>query len=114
MKVLEGEIIKFYREHQQLRQKDLVKGLCSTTHISKIERGQTEASSETVELLSKRLGIDMDEQLKIYSHMERLLKEWYDTIILNFTVKAEQVKKELETIPLLYLEKSYRFYTLIL
>ncbi|TQS75063.1 helix-turn-helix transcriptional regulator [Ornithinibacillus gellani] len=67
MKILEGKIIKFYRELQQLRQKDLVEGVCSTTHISKIERGQTEASGETVELISERLGIDMHEQLKIYA-----------------------------------------------
>lgn len=114
MKILEGKIIKFYRELQQLRQKDLVEGVCSTTHISKIERGQTEASGETVELISERLGIDMHEQLKIYAQIELLLKEWYDSIILNFTVKAEQIKKELEAIPLLYLEEFYRSYMLIL
>lgn len=42
--MLEGKIIKFYREFQGLKQKDLGDGICSSTHISKIERGLTEVS----------------------------------------------------------------------
>ncbi|WP_010199258.1 helix-turn-helix domain-containing protein [Bacillus sp. m3-13] len=47
--MLEGKIIKFYREFQGLKQKDLGDGICSSTHISKIERGLTEVSDETID-----------------------------------------------------------------
>jgi len=114
MKDLEGKIIKFYRELQQLRQKDLVEGVCSTTHISKIERGQTEVSKDVIEILSKRLGINMKAQLETYALLENLLKEWHESIILNFASKAESLKSELEKIPLLQLQDFYRTYTLIL
>ncbi|MFY0762487.1 helix-turn-helix domain-containing protein [Metabacillus dongyingensis] len=32
--------------------------ICSISHISKIERGITEVSKETIDLLSIRLGIE--------------------------------------------------------
>ncbi|MBB2481294.1 helix-turn-helix transcriptional regulator [Bacillus sp. APMAM] len=44
--MLEGKIIKFYRESKGMTQKDLGDGICSNTHLSKIERGLTEVSKE--------------------------------------------------------------------
>lgn len=114
MKVLEGKIIKFYREMKQLRQKDIINGVCSTTHISKIERGQTEVSPDIIEILSARLGINMQEEMENYTLLENLLKEWHEAIILSFTSKAESLKTKLEKIPLLQLHEFHRSYTLIL
>jgi len=114
MKILEGKIIKFYREMKQLRQKDIVHGVCSTTHISKIERGQTEVSSDIIEILSTRLGINMQEEIEYYTLLENILKEWHEAIILSFNSKVEQLKAKLEKIPLLQLHEFYRSYTLIL
>ncbi len=60
----EGKIIKFYRQKAKLTQEELGNGICSVTHISKIERGLTEYSPEITILLSKRLQIVMEEELK--------------------------------------------------
>ncbi|MGM0750762.1 MAG: helix-turn-helix domain-containing protein [Bacillota bacterium] len=112
--MLEGKIIKFYREHQQVKQKDLGEGICSTTHISKIERGLTEVSMETIQLLSERLGIDMEKELENYQSIDSLLKEWHESIIKKLQTKADSIKTRLDGIPLLQIQDFYRTYTLIL
>jgi len=112
--MLEGKIIKFYREHQEMKQKDLGEGICSSTHISKIERGLTEVSEETILLLSKRLGIRMEEELTNYRRVEMLLKEWHDAIVKKLKSKADSIKKQLDGINLLHIQDFYRSYTLVL
>ncbi|MGE8203890.1 helix-turn-helix domain-containing protein [Heyndrickxia sp. NPDC080065] len=112
--MLEGKIIKFYRERQNMMQKDLGSGICSSTHISKIERGLTEVSKETIELLAKRLGIDMKSEIETYLGLDSLLKKWHEAIIMKLNSKAESIKKQLETVPLLHMPDIYRSYTLIL
>ena len=59
----EGKIIKYYREKAKLTQEQLSKGVCSVTHISKNERGLTEYSPEIAILLSKRLNINIEQEL---------------------------------------------------
>lgn len=112
--MLEGKIIKFYREHQNMMQKDLGIGICSSTHISKIERGLTEVSKGTIDLLSQRLGIDMDTEIETYIGIDSLLKKWHESIILKLNTKAENIKNQLEAISLLKMPDIYRSYTLVL
>jgi transcriptional regulator with XRE-family HTH domain len=112
--MLEGKIIKFYREFQGIKQKDLGEGICSSTHISKIERGLTEVSDETIHLLSQRLGINMESEMSNYRKIELLLKEWLDAIIKKLQTKADSIKKQLDGINLLHIQDFYRSYTLIL
>ncbi|PET49840.1 transcriptional regulator, partial [Bacillus sp. AFS001701] len=59
----EGKIIKYYREKSQMTQEQLGKGICSSTHISKIERSQTEYAHEIIALLSDRLGIKIENEI---------------------------------------------------
>lgn len=112
--MLEGKIIKFYREQQEMKQKDLGEGISSSTHISKIERGLTEVSDETILLLSQRLGIDMEREVLNYRRVESLLKEWHDAIVKELQTKADSIKRQLDGINLLYIQDFYRSYTLVL
>ncbi|MEE6451684.1 helix-turn-helix transcriptional regulator [Gottfriedia acidiceleris] len=112
--MLEGQIIKFYRERQNMMQKDLGMGICSSTHISKIERGLTEVSKETIDFLSKRLCIEMETEINTYNYLDSLLKKWHESIILKLKTKAKSIKKQLEAIPLLQIPVIYRSYTLVL
>ncbi|MGG4491118.1 helix-turn-helix domain-containing protein [Metabacillus idriensis] len=112
--MLEGKIIKFYREHQELKQKDLGEGICSSTHISKIERGLTEVSDETILLLSQRLGITMEHELSNYRRVELLLKDWHDAIVKKMKTKADSIKNQLDGIHLLHIQDFNRSYTLVL
>ena len=112
--MLEGQIIKFYRERQNMMQQDLGIGICSRTHISKIERGLTEVSQETIGLLSQRLGIDMEIEIKTYNGIDSILKKWHEAIILKMKTKAKDLKEQLEAIALLRMSDIYRSYTLVL
>lgn len=112
--MLEGKIIKFYREQQEMKQKDLGEGICSSTHISKIERGLTEVSDETILLLSQRLGIDMEGEVSNYRRVESLLKDWHDAIVKKLQIKADSIKRQLDGINLLHIQDFYRSYTLVL
>ncbi|TYS67613.1 helix-turn-helix transcriptional regulator [Sutcliffiella horikoshii] len=112
--MLEGKIIKFYREFQGLKQKDLGDGICSSTHISKIERGLTEVSQETIDFLCKRLGIQLSAEIENYKEIEQLLKEWQDAIVKKLKSRVESIKSQLEGYNLLHMQDFYRLYTLIL
>lgn len=112
--MIEGKIIKFHRERLGLKQADLGRGICSKTHISKIERGLTEVSKDTIEELAQRLDIDMAAELQTYMGLDLLLKEWHEAIILKLSAKAKKIKKQLESIVLLQIPDFHRSNMLIL
>ncbi|PEJ57742.1 hypothetical protein CN692_11685 [Bacillus sp. AFS002410] len=112
--MLEGKIIKFYRENKGMTQSELGVGICSNTHLSKIERGLTEVSKDLIELLSNRLELDLKAEIESYAQSELLLKSWHEAIILRFDSKAKLLKEQLEEIPLLHIPKLYHQYLLIL
>ncbi|QKE76011.1 helix-turn-helix transcriptional regulator (plasmid) [Arthrobacter citreus] len=112
--MIEGKIIKFYRQLRNITQSELGEGICSTTHISKIERGITEVSDHTITLLAERLDINMQKEIQTYMSLDTLLKEWLQSIIMKITIKAERLKDQIEAIPLIKLSNFVQFYTLIL
>lgn len=112
--MLEGKIIKFYRERQNMLQKDLGDSICSSTHVSKIERGLTEVSEETIKLLSNRLSIDMESEMKSYLNLDSQLRKWHEAIIMKLNTKAESIKRQLEKITLLQMPDIIYCYKLIL
>ncbi|WP_163102816.1 helix-turn-helix domain-containing protein [Peribacillus alkalitolerans] len=112
--MIEGKIIKFYRELKDMKQSVLGYKICSGSHISKIERGLTEVSKETIELLSNRLGIDMESEIEAYLSLDKHFIEWHESIIMKQNTKAEDLKKQLENVALLQMTEIYRSYTLLL
>ncbi|QKE73436.1 helix-turn-helix transcriptional regulator [Arthrobacter citreus] len=112
--MVEGKIIQFYRQHRNINQSDLGEGICSATHISKIERGLTEVSDQTITLIAERLNINMEDEIKKFMSLERLLNDWFQSIIMKIAAKADRIKEQLEEIPLIHLSNFVHFYTLIL
>lgn len=51
--MIEGKLIKFYREKAGLTQGQLCEGICSGTHLSKIEREITEYSGKLLSYYPK-------------------------------------------------------------
>lgn len=111
---MEGKIIKFYREKSRITQKELVQGICSITHLSKIERGITEYSKEMITLLAKRLQIDIKEEIKKYHLLKEKLNEWQNILILQHLEEANRLKAEIENEPLKDLPDFQASYKLIL
>lgn len=111
--MLEGEIIKFYRQKVGLTQEQLGKGICTLSYVSKIERGQTACSLEIIELLSKRLHIDIKEEIGRLENMETQLHYWHKAIIMRKMKEVEEINKELEKIPTIVFSKYAALYQLI-
>ncbi|GGI15652.1 helix-turn-helix domain-containing protein [Gottfriedia solisilvae] len=97
--MLEGEIIKFYREKMGLTQAMLGEGICTTTHVSKIERGKTAYSPDIITLFSERLGIDIHQEIQSFHLIENLLNQWHDALIMKKGQQIEALKTELDQMP---------------
>lgn len=112
--MIEGKLIKFHREESGLTQEQLAQGICSTTHLSKIERGITEYSSEITDLLAKRLGVDMVAERSRYESLQHTLAKWNDAIIMIRPHEIHQLKSEIEKEPLRFLSDFFFQYHLLL
>jgi HTH-type transcriptional regulator, quorum sensing regulator NprR len=109
----EGKIIKFYREKYSLTQEQLGKGICSGTHISKIERLQTEYAPEIITLLSERLNINIDQELTKLENIKKLISHWHDVIIMNLTDEMDRINNKLELEELIQISNYVNLYKLL-
>ncbi|UTE77405.1 helix-turn-helix domain-containing protein [Rossellomorea sp. KS-H15a] len=108
-----GEIIRFYREKAGLTQSQLGEGICTTTHVSKIERGKTAYSDEIISLFSERLGIDIHHEIETFQHLEKQLDLWHNSIIMRRMNVVERIKSELEKSAFLESSKYSAHYHLL-
>lgn len=111
--MMAGEIIKYYRIKAGLTQEQLGKGICTSNHICRIERGQTTYSSEIIILLSERLQIDIEKEVNRFENMENQLHRWHKSIILQRMNEVEQSFKDLEGIPFINSSKHAALYKLL-
>ncbi|MEH7012364.1 helix-turn-helix transcriptional regulator [Neobacillus niacini] len=111
--MLEGEIIKFYRQKAGLTQEQLGKGICTLSYVSKIERGQTACSSEIITLLSERLHIDIEKEINRLENIENQLHRWHKAIIMRKLKDVEETYNELKKIPFIDFSQYAAFYQLL-
>ncbi|WP_417897760.1 helix-turn-helix transcriptional regulator [Bacillus haimaensis] len=91
-----GRVIYYHRKKQYMTQEQLCQGICSSTHLSKIENNSKEVNLETLELLCKRLGISIEEENKKTQKLMRKLSQFYEAMERLHRDHAERLKKELE------------------
>lgn len=91
----EGKIISFYRKRAKLTQDKLGHGICSKSHVSKIENGQADYSSEIITLLSERLGINMVDEIHRYKSIRKLLHSWNEAMISKRNEEVDSIKEKL-------------------
>ena len=111
--MLIGEIIKYYREKLNLTQTEVVEGICTISFLSKIERGKIIYTGEILDLISERLGIDLNEVLGLIEKTDKLLKNWHTSIINRDIHQIDLLKKKLENIPLTYKSQFKTQYDLL-
>lgn len=109
----EGKIIKFYRQKAKLTQEQLGIGICSTTHVSKIERGLTEYSSEITDLLAEKLGINMEKEISNLTSVKEKLDLWHEMIVSQNIPAATSIHAELDNNPLITMSKYEILFYLI-
>lgn len=110
----EGLIIKLYREKASLTQAQLGEGICSITHLSKIERGITQYSLEITSLICKRLNIDLERERKRYEQLEKKLHEWLDAMVKQQIGELEVIKEEIESNTFIHLSEVQNSYQILL
>ncbi|MCD7033676.1 helix-turn-helix domain-containing protein [Metabacillus sp. GX 13764] len=108
-----GKIIKFYREKMGMTQAQLGEGICTTTHVSKIERGKTAYSADIIALFSERLGINIQNEIQSFENLSKELDLWHQAIIMNRKNVMEKLKIELEQSPLVKFAKYKAYYQLL-
>ncbi|MEH7334444.1 helix-turn-helix transcriptional regulator [Neobacillus drentensis] len=109
----EGKIIRFYREKYQITQEELGYGICSGTHISKIERLHTEYAPEIITLLSERLGINIENEITKLKNIKKRLHNWHDVIIMQLFEEMDLINQELEQEELIQISDYINFYKLL-
>ena len=110
-----GSLIKYYRTKQGLTQSELVEGICSVPHLSKIEHNEKEANDQTINLLLQRLGIDLTNVYEQNNTVKRLLDEWIEYINYFQIDEAKEIDRQLNELvdfivytPHLYLFELYK------
>jgi HTH-type transcriptional regulator, quorum sensing regulator NprR len=110
----EGLIIKLYRERAGLTQSQLGDGICSVTHVSKIERGKTEYSSEITKLICERLQIDLQKELEQFDLLEQKLHQWLEAMVKQQNDVLEDLKKEIENNTYVHFSEAQYSYSILL
>ncbi|WP_417898044.1 helix-turn-helix transcriptional regulator [Bacillus haimaensis] len=112
--MLVGEIIKYYRQRAGLTQEELGRGICSVTHVSKIESGKTPFSAEIIHLFSERLHIDIEKEVNRLENLGDQLHLMHKLIILQRMKEVEEIKRELDTMPIIMSSQYAALYLLLL
>ena len=71
-----GMMIFHHRKKLGWTQEKLCEGICSVSHLSKIENGTKEAGIETIELLLKKMRVEIDANDSIDEVTGQLKRLW--------------------------------------
>ncbi|PGS51701.1 helix-turn-helix transcriptional regulator [Bacillus sp. AFS041924] len=109
-----GKIINYHRKKQQMTQEQLCDGICSISHLSKIENNSKEVNIATLNLLCLKLGISVEDEKNKVNDIQIKLQIFYDAIERLHHKKAEtlytelsQYKEFVQYTELLYLYELY-------
>lgn len=90
-----GTFIAQRRISSNMTQEELAKGVCSVTYLSKIENNKIEPNIVTINLLCKRLKINMYKEIKKREASKKLIAEWYQAIKSGEQMEVERLEKKI-------------------
>ncbi|WP_202078322.1 helix-turn-helix transcriptional regulator [Caldalkalibacillus salinus] len=105
-----GQKIYYFRKSNGMTQEQLAHGICSVSHLSKIENGHETPSQDILGHLCNRLGITLDDidMEKEEQAFDQLLQDWYRVIMKRNQQEMDRVyqlvkekKKTIQSPPLL-------------
>lgn len=91
-----GSIIKYHRRLNSITQADLSRGICSISHLSKIENNSKEVDDQTIDLLLQRLNLNLKEIQESYISLKKLLDQFMQAMVYYDRNQASLLKEELE------------------
>ena len=78
-----GSIIKFNRINNNISQKQLSKGICVPSYLSRIENGELLPSEDVLSIIFNRLGLEFNDSPEFISKGNSYLKDFFNTLNLN-------------------------------
>ena len=87
-----GQLIKYTRQQQKLKQDDVAFGICTPSYLSRIENGIVMAEYALYELLFERLGINLTETMQSEKDSLRLYEVIYEKLLSNEALSDEEIK----------------------
>ncbi|KIL44657.1 hypothetical protein KP77_28780 [Jeotgalibacillus alimentarius] len=90
-----GSIIKYYRTKKGMTQTELAEGICSISHLSKIETNMYSANEETVGLLLDKLGLKLDEIADNLAELKEILQEFISSVFMRDTATIDTLFEEM-------------------
>lgn len=81
-----GSVIKYYRSKNNLTQSQLADGICSISHLSKIESNTYTPHESTIEALLAKMGVQWKTEMAKRNRLERQLNE-FTASLLHYDLK---------------------------
>lgn len=88
-----GNLIKYYRQMQKLKQDDVAFGICTPSYLSRIENGVVVADYTLYEQLFNKLGIDLNLQTDEEKQNVHFIEELYEKLLSNEPLIAQEVEQ---------------------
>lgn len=92
-----GSVIKYYRTKNNMTQLQLADGICSISHLSKIESNSYVPHESTIEALLTKLGVQWQEEAGRHKRLERQLSEFIDSSLHYDNEKMRKLYEQLES-----------------
>ncbi|KYG58282.1 helix-turn-helix domain-containing protein [Planococcus maritimus] len=90
-----GSVIKYYRLKHNLTQSQLADGICSVSHLSKIESNTYTPHEETYEALLLKMGVQLKKELEHQKRLEQQLGRFIDCSLYYDLDRMEELYQEL-------------------
>ena len=78
-----GNLLRMERVRQGKGQKEICYGICVTSYLCKIEKGQVKADEAIIKKLFKQLGIDYCQDEQLLEEASTLIKQYYEQVHYN-------------------------------
>lgn len=91
-----GSIVKYYRLRNGLTQAQLSDGICSISHLSKIESNKYIPHRETIEELFRRMNIEWKKEIDTYKKYEEKLSRFIEHSVYYDFDSMEKLYEELK------------------
>ena len=88
--------MKYYRLQNEMTQAELSEGICSVSHLSKIESNKYSPHKETLENIFKRMNIEWENEIHVYKRFEVKLREFIGYAIYYDFESMERLYNELQ------------------
>lgn len=95
-KKLIGSIIKFNRINKNINQKQLSKGICVPSYLSRIESGELLPSEDVISVIFNRLGLEFNDSAEFIKNGTNHLKKFFNNLNYNEFDYTNELFEQLE------------------